>query len=263
MHKQKQEQGFTLVELAIVLVIIGLIIGGIVAGAALIHSAELQSVIRDINNFSRAVNTFQLTYNALPGDMDNATSIWGTAAGGCPYGTGTGTCNGDGNGYISSSPTDPYNTQQSEEYRAWQQLSEAGYINGTYTGITGGAGWTANPGVNVPLSRLGGGGYSMLYMGAFSGDSDVFDGSYGHAIVYGRMASTFQTLNPVISVEDALALDTKIDDGKPGMGNVLTFGNTSSFAPHCADASPQSPQTANYDLTQKGPVCTMVFKMGF
>jgi prepilin-type N-terminal cleavage/methylation domain-containing protein len=260
--------GFTLVELAVVLVIIGLIIGGVLTGSALIRAAELQSVMRDMSNFSAAVTTFQLKYNAIPGDMANATNIWGSASGGCPFGAGTGTqtCDGDGNGFISAPPDDPANVMQHEEYHAWQHLSDAGYIQGHYTGLTAGTGWTAKPGVNVPASRLGGGGYSLLYMGVqqyATPDRAVFNGSYGHTIIYGTAADGYQLLNPVISTQDAQSLDNKMDDGKPGTGKVLSMASSSTFAPNCASAASNSPETAAYRMDQGGPVCTMLFKMGF
>ena len=73
-----QEHGFTLLELSIVLVIIGLIIGGITVGQDLIRSAELQRLTADINKYKVALNAFKLKYNQLPGDMKNATSYWPT-----------------------------------------------------------------------------------------------------------------------------------------------------------------------------------------
>ena len=80
------KNGFTLLELSIVMVIIGLIIGGITVGQDLIRSAELNSVVTDINKYKTAINTFNLKYNAMPGDMSNATSYWGDQA------TGTNAC---------------------------------------------------------------------------------------------------------------------------------------------------------------------------
>jgi prepilin-type N-terminal cleavage/methylation domain-containing protein len=97
-----EHQGFTLVELAIVLVIIGLLIGGVLVGSALIRTAELQSAVQDKDRLVTAVNIFRDKYGALPGDMGNATDYWGTASGGCPNGVGTGTqtCNGNSDGLI-------------------------------------------------------------------------------------------------------------------------------------------------------------------
>jgi len=65
---------FTLIELSIVLIIISLIVGGIIGGKSLIHSAEIQSISRDINKNLAAINSFNLQYDALPGDFNEATS---------------------------------------------------------------------------------------------------------------------------------------------------------------------------------------------
>ena|SRR5258708_11008841 len=66
---QRLRAGFTLVEIAIVLVIIGLIIGGVMVGADLIAVAQVRSQIAQIERYNTATHAFQLQYNALPGDL--------------------------------------------------------------------------------------------------------------------------------------------------------------------------------------------------
>ena len=107
--------GFTLLELSIVLVIIGLLAGGILVGRDLIHAAELRSVVSDVDKFTAAANTFRLKYNCIPGDCTNATDYWGTDPGGCPDTPGnsvpkTATCNGTGNGRLADSSDVAINT---------------------------------------------------------------------------------------------------------------------------------------------------------
>src|SRR4051794_31617755 len=132
------QRGFSLLELSIVLVIIGLITGGIMAGRQMVRAAELRSVMSDLSKYQTTVNTFREKYQGLPGDMKNAESYWGTASGGCPDGAGTGTqtCNGNGNNQVEgiTSVADPYET-----FRFWQHLANAGLVEGQYTGVTGGA----------------------------------------------------------------------------------------------------------------------------
>src|ERR1700712_5355694 len=93
-------QGFTLIELSIVLVIIGLIVGGVLVGQDLIRAAEIRATISQIEKFNTAVNTFRGKYNAIPGDMNLSTAItFGFAT--TNRATGAATAGqGDGNGLL-------------------------------------------------------------------------------------------------------------------------------------------------------------------
>ena len=91
------EAGFTLIELSIVLVIIGLLVGGILSGLDLIRAAELSATISQITKYNTAVNTFRVKYGYLPGDIpDPIASQFGFQA------RGTHPGEGDGNGVIES-----------------------------------------------------------------------------------------------------------------------------------------------------------------
>jgi len=68
-----KRSAFTLVELSIVLVILGLLVGGTLTGQSLIHAAELRSVVKDYEKYKTAMHVFEDKYFALPGDMTNAT----------------------------------------------------------------------------------------------------------------------------------------------------------------------------------------------
>jgi prepilin-type N-terminal cleavage/methylation domain-containing protein len=71
MRKQhNSHSGFTLIELSIVIVIIGLIVAGVVAGQSLVKQSKLYSIITDVSRYKVSVNTFRLTYNAIPGGYD-------------------------------------------------------------------------------------------------------------------------------------------------------------------------------------------------
>lgn len=129
--------GFSLVELSIVLVILGLLTGGILAGQSLIRASELRAVSTQLQKFAAAHYSFQDKYFAIPGDMRNAVTFWGAADG------STGetvacltvdsltlsdpkqTCNGDGNGRIETTGT------SDEIRRYWQHLANAGLIEGS------------------------------------------------------------------------------------------------------------------------------------
>src|SRR5471030_1667850 len=96
-RERKSERGFTLIELSIVLVIIGLIVGGVLVGQDLIRAAEVRATIAQIEKYNTAVNTFRGKYNALPGDMNASTA---TAFGFSPRATAGTAGLGDGNGVI-------------------------------------------------------------------------------------------------------------------------------------------------------------------
>jgi prepilin-type N-terminal cleavage/methylation domain-containing protein len=81
-NKRLTESGFTLVEIAIVLVIIGLLLGGILKGQEMITQAKIKNVINDFNGITAAMNSYQDRYRALPGDDINAASRWAGAIAG-------------------------------------------------------------------------------------------------------------------------------------------------------------------------------------
>ncbi len=96
-HYKRSVFGFSLVELSISIIIIGLLIGGISSGTVLIKQAEIRSVISDLKNFQTYYVTFKTTYDAIPGDFNKADSYWtGTTC----HATVSTACNGDGDGVI-------------------------------------------------------------------------------------------------------------------------------------------------------------------
>jgi prepilin-type N-terminal cleavage/methylation domain-containing protein len=254
--RNKQTRGFTLVELSIVLVIIGLLIGGILGGQELIRSSELNSITSDITKFKVGVNAFKLKYNGFPGDMTNATAYWGTDASGCPSGGGIGTCNGDGDGRVSYGWQ---NGNYTELFRFWQQLALSGILPGNFTGVAGSGGgshFVADQ--NAPSSKMNGGVYSNFFGASPTSTSSVvgmggfFDGDYGNFISIGQATTTGHPWSSFLIPADAMAIDTKVDDGRPGMGKVFSTNSLS-----CATTAVSS--TAAYAVSLSSVACIMHF----
>jgi prepilin-type N-terminal cleavage/methylation domain-containing protein len=111
-----RQKGFTLVEIAIVLVIIGLLLGGILKGQEMITQAKIKNVIADFSGISAAYHGYQDRYRAIPGDDANATR-WGAGLG------------GSGDGVVTGTYADT--TVDVESRRWWDHLRRAGFVAGT------------------------------------------------------------------------------------------------------------------------------------
>ena len=117
----RKQSGFTLIEIAIVLVIIGLLLGGVLKGQELITSARVRNIVSQQDGVKAAYFGFLDRYRALPGDYDSAfTNIANISNAACNGG------NGNGNGRIESAVGN-------ENILAWEHLSKAGFINGSFT----------------------------------------------------------------------------------------------------------------------------------
>jgi len=249
-------RAFTLLELSIVLVIIGLLIGGIFVGQSLIHTAQLNAVISEFNRYQTAVQNFKQQYQALPGDMTNATSFWGSAGGTgadatcmSTVSTTAATCNGNGDGAISTSVN-----SNDEILRFWQHLSNAKMIEGFYSGGT----WAPTIGVGVPASRYGNntGWWPNLASTYAPGGANNFTTDYGSGHIL--KLTNILSAGPHLTPKDAWSIDKKFDDGKPALGNILVF-----YWAACTNAANSSDFTATYTLTVTTPSCGLVFLTGF
>ncbi len=243
---------FSLIELSIVLVILGLLVGGILAGQSLIRASEVRSVITEANRFNTAALGFRDKYFGWPGDITNATAIWGkdtTSAAACAGSAGTaatpGTCNGDGDGYV---------VQYAEAFRLWQQLNLAGLLEGSYPGyISPQANTTPTvPGRDMPASRLGKGGWTVEKLSQLStinyelGYSDLPDKKFNFMILGGPNAAYWSNA-PVLRPEEAWNIDTKMDDGTPASGKIRVGPNSNN----CTNVSTSDAvyKTSNSNIT--------------
>jgi len=183
------QKGFTLVEIAIVLVIIGLLLGGILKGQEMITQAKIKNVIADFSGISAAYHGYQDRYRAIPGD-DPGASRWTTPAG---------VIVGDGNGVVSgtynfacSAPGTTSGTNEACFW--WDHLRRAGFVSGAgtlqpFNAVTGLLGvQTGLPGGTPPTAL---GGFSGLIICSANLPDKI-----------------------------AIAVDTQMDDGVPASGTV-------------------------------------------
>lgn len=257
------KRAFSLVELSIVLVILGLLVGGILAGKSLIRASELRSVGSDIQKYKTAFFSFKDRYFAIPGDMANAESVWGTfyaSDTNCRANdsTSTPTCNGDGDGSIDSQTT-----RSREMFRAWQHLANAGLVEGQFTGSSGPAGtYDAVIGSNVPASKFGKNGFSVVGPDMHNGGgyyANLFPPKpFGHYLIYGSYSLNGLTWGNGLTPEDAWNIDTKLDDGTPGNGSITTVFN--SYNGSCASTSTAS--SAEYRLSITILACALHISIG-
>ena len=245
--------GFTLIELSIVLVIIGLIIGGVLGGQELVRAAELNATLADAQKYSTAINTFRIKYAAWPGDMKDATSYWGANAVDCTTDSSGGTCNGDGNGTIG------YNVNMStslELFRVWQHLSLSGILPGSYSRVcrswSGGYRYT-KAGQNVPAGKIASSGWGVNGRDDYYWTSSVAGIGKKNRLYFGADGVELP-YEWILKPDDARAIDLKGDDGKPKTGRILAgYG---SGATYCSDTNAS---TAVYNGTLSTVVCTLAF----
>ena len=187
-------KSFTLIELSIVLVVIGLLLSAILFGNNIVRNAEITSTIAESQNYLNAIDTFKQTYTQLPGDLKNAHSFW---ADNCD--TDESNCNGDGNGAIDNNASEDNN----EAFRAWQHLYLSDLISNEYNGT----GTILLTSINVPTSELGSGSYTFSRQ-----DNQNF-------LQLGGSSGTTNDA-PILTSLEAQSIDLKIDDGNPMSGSV-------------------------------------------
>lgn len=251
------KSGFTLVELAIVLMIIGLLIGGVLRGQELINNARITSVIRQVTSYQAASMTFRDSYGGLPGDIINAnTRIPNCTMIATCYGTGPGVI-GDGligprltapsdNSYITDTALD------TENRRFWTQLATVKLITGINpTSTSNIAAW----GEQFPESKIGGGFH--VVQAVFSNPMILT----GPILVLREdpgSASASPTLTEARGAAPATArqaaqIDRKMDDGLISAGRVMSISGIATSG--CYANDPTTP----YDESRELLDCNMMF----
>lgn len=250
-------RAFTLIEMAVVLVIIGLIIGGIVAGQGMYKSALLKSITTEAMEFKTAINQFRTKYKYWPGDLPDANLLQGSFA----------TTNvGDGNDWIGGGAV--AGAGEMELYYVWQHLVAAKMINGSFTTAgTEHATYTFTPSVNVPESRYDRGAWniSTVNTGAVRPlYSNNFPVGYNIRLASADWRPTTHLMiskgtdseapDAILLPQEAEDIDMKFDDGKPGQGKLQANHAGSLLCGTTAVAA-----TALYDVDTSTRECFLMF----
>jgi prepilin-type N-terminal cleavage/methylation domain-containing protein len=234
-------KGFTLIELSIVLVIIGLIVGGVLVGQDLIKAAEIRATVAQVERFNTASNTFRGKYNGLPGDLANPTAFFASVT------NGNESEQGDGDGVIDG--VSAANTActaalciSGEAAVYWYMLNNAGMIPEGITANTNYETVNLTPGdTTVPPAKMGKG--ARIGVMGVSGVNYFAIANFGTS----ALASGTATFTAGMSPLDALQMDSKMDDGKASSGTVISVavatalpgtaanGNANPTA-HCYDS---------------------------
>lgn len=192
---RSQQSGFTLVEIAIVLVIIGLLLGGILKGQELINSAKVKNLANDFRVIPTYIYAYQDKFKALPGDDNQATSH-------LPATPGITINNGDGNGVIAGSVFGAGNKPTGEALEFWQHVRVAN--------LAAGPNDQADL-AYVPTNAVGG---------------NISVASAGTPWILG-MTGTYQVCSRGILGKFVKQLDIQMDDGKTETGSMRAVKDAS------------------------------------
>jgi prepilin-type N-terminal cleavage/methylation domain-containing protein len=240
---QTHKKGFTLIELSIVLVIIGLIVGGVLVGQDLIKAAEIRATVGQLEKYAAAVNTFRGKYNGLPGDVLNA-STFGLISSGQSSSTGF----GNGNALIESSGS-LASGGSGETAMFWRHMAQANLISESVTALN-----TYSPiaitidDTYLPLAKMGKG--NRIAVTSTAGlNYFMMSGAATVVVTTGAYTGT-DVLTPI----EAYQIDGKLDDGLPTTGLVVSSGAsavgsaTTTVNPSAIDGGQSTPAAGDcYD----------------
>ena len=213
------KNGFTLVELAIVIVIIGLIIGGVLVGQDMIKSAEIRATIGQWESFNAAQNVFKDKYGYIPGDINQQRAL---EFGFFDRTTGSVAGRGDGNGILGycneALPVSLRRNQSCERLLFWRDLNDAELIDGYFqsAGLSPTEIATEDIPLYFPEAKMGRGNYwSVISKG---GKNLFFLGGISGVTAAG-MPNTVRAITPF----EAFSIDRKMDDSRPDRGSVRAY----------------------------------------
>lgn len=210
MKSFKKQAGFTLIEIAIVLVIVGLLLAGVLKGQEMIENGRVKAAANDLNGVAAAYSSYLDRYKRLPGDDGLAPALVARGA------AWAGMAAGDVNGVIAAPAATAFNPAGTEAEFFFRHLRAAGFL----------AGNPADVGLNA------------LPTNAWGGRTTVVS-----AAVQGRPAARFLVCMGSVPGKSAAALDVQLDDGRANQGSLRATLGANNIIPGVAPAAYNEDQT--------------------
>ena len=222
----KSNDGFSLIEVAIALVVVGLILGGVLKGRQLIESAKINALIRNVDMYRVAFNLFEETYGALPGDFHLATDQIADHM-----------LNGNNDGMISGQGLNP----QDEAAQVWSHLAAAALISDV--GRLPEMGY-ARRGHGIPGEKIGG-----VMTVVYSPDSSM----QGHWLCLGRENGATGD-GALLTPQQAQTICQKMDSIYPEEGRVQARTGQNVAPEDCI-------KHGKFNTQNKAPACVLYFQI--
>lgn len=235
-----KNKGFTLVELAVVLVIISLLVAGIMSGGEVLENSKRMAVVSTLGKYKSAYDQFVEKYYSPPGDISDAVTVWGS-----------GTDDGDGDGIVEGGSSD-------EEYLFWDHLTLSGFVDGRYPGSRTGS--NVKPGEDIPAGPYTKSGYSGL-------GRNVKISTTINSIAFARSRSGDNVDYSVFVPKQAYSIDKKIDDGNPSEGQIVAapgYDTSGYYAEStCINVNAAGDDDDEYNLAQEEKRCYLIYYLDF
>ena len=260
----RSSAGFTLVELAIVMIIIGLLIAGVLKGQQLITNAQIAATVAQVKAFDAATTSFHDMYAAVPGDLTNAQALarLPNCAAASVCGTAANAGNADGKVDTAAGAAIQFNAAAAvEQIGFWADLNAVGLVTSIAPSTVAALGqiW----GGDYPASKIAGGGFDVGWNSGLVALNGVFS-VVPNATQAGEYLALHGTPNAAAGVAAAdlflkpnyaMRIDTKIDDANPNTGDVLAAG--AAAANGCASANTQ---LGVYNEALPNALCSLYIK---
>ncbi|MBT5827790.1 MAG: type II secretion system protein [Alphaproteobacteria bacterium] len=198
-QKEKSKSAFSLVEMAIILTIIGILSSVALVAFDLKKGAAIRLAAIEVEEINVAISSFYDALQEMPGDFDQASKFWSSNCSG-----GSVSCDGDGDNVIEA---------YSEAHLAWYHLTLTDFYAGQFSGTGDGDEQTQTANINVPASVIDGAQYAIIHY-----EWPEFPDE--HMLILAGKTNGDIGKNSILDANTAYELDRKIDDGSPGTGFV-------------------------------------------